>query len=260
MKQVSRIVGVFLIFLMVLSMNALAADAKIDTATASDGYFSVFCEGDAGVKMKVGVTFAGKTEYYTYIPGKTASYAFEKGNGEYTIALYRNVSGTSYKRVAKAVVSVRLKNAAVPYLVSTTEITFAEGDAITGKAAELCKGLSSNTAKVIAIHNYIAEHFRYDDAFAASVRKGAVKNYTPDTNRALEKNVGVCYDFSAVFAAMCRSQGIPCTVEKGYISSGYHAWNRVYPDGKWITVDMTRSVVQRNYHADRLAECTAVVK
>lgn len=259
MKRLSRILGPFLCIFMVLSVNAQAADARIDVSTAADGYFSVCYEGKADLKMKVGVTFAGKTEFYNYTPGKQVSYAFEHGDGSYTVTLYHNTSGTSYKRVLRESVSVKLKDTLAPYRASTMEITFAQGDAISQKAAELCKGLNDDGSKIVAIYNYIAGNFSYNDAFAASVRQGKVKNYTPDTNQSLTEKKGVCYDLSAVFAAMCRSQGIPCKMEKGYIVSGYHAWNLIQQNEKWVAVDLTAAVVNRTCRAEKLSDCIGTV-
>ena len=54
---------------------------------------------------------------------------------------------------------------------------------------------------------------------------------------------------------MCRSQGIPCAVAKGYLSGGYHAWNMVYVDGVWNAVDMTRSIARGNTGAAGLSGC-----
>lgn len=249
MKQLGRILGFFCVFLVILSVNTLAANAEIDVRTASDGFFSVFYEADAGLKMKVGVTAAGQTTYYDYTPGAKAAYALDKGDGDYTIALYRNLSGTRYQKVLSKSISVRLTDALAPYLVSTAEITFSEGDDICRKAAELCEGLTDNESRIVAIYNDIAGNFQYDDVFADAVRRGAVKNYTPDTNGALNSKLGVCYDFSAVFAAMCRSQGIPCALAKGYTANGYHAWNLVWVNDAWAAVDVTAAVVYRTQAA-----------
>ena len=123
------------------------------------------------------------------------------------------------------------------------------------QAAELCAGLTEDADKVVAIHNYIASHFTYDDGFAAQVAAGQVVNYTPDAARTLETRTGICYDFSALFAAMCRSQGIPCAIATGYLSDAYHAWDMVYVDGDWVAVDMTRSISSHNTASQTLAEC-----
>lgn len=257
MKQFRRILGFFCVFLSILTVHVSAAHAEIDVSTASDGYFSVFYEGDASLKMKIGVTVAEQTTYLNYTPGARAAFALDKGDGAYTITLYRNLSGTRYQKVLSKTLSVTLKDPLAPYLVSTSEITFAEDDAIGQKAAQLCEGLTDDQSKIVAIHNFIAGNFQYDDVFAAAVRKGTVKNYTADTNGALNKQQGVCYDFSAVLAAMCRSQGIPCKLVKGYTTGGYHAWNLIYTDGAWVSVDVTAAVVRQASSANTLSDCIA---
>ena len=43
---------------------------------------------------------------------------------------------------------------------------------------------------------------------------------------------------------MCRSQGIPCALTKGYAGSSYHAWNKVNLNGKWYQIDLTYAVTR----------------
>lgn len=258
MKRFSRILGIFLCIFVMLSVECTAAHAEIDVANAADGYFSVYYEGSGTLKMKVSVTVGGKTTYYSYVPGAKATYALEQGDGDYTIVLYRNLSGTRYQKVLSKQLSVTLKDALAPYLASTCEITFSKDDAIGKKAAELCADLTDRESKILAIYNFIAASFQYDDVFADAVRRGAVKNYTPDTNGALEAGKGVCYDLSAVFAAMCRSQGIPCALVKGYTEGGYHAWNLIRVNDAWAAVDVTAATVQRTC-AKSLSDCLAAL-
>lgn len=260
MKRTIRIPGIFLCLILMISVflpgTASAASASfIDITTASAGYVTVACTQDGGAKMKVGVTYGADTAYYDYVPGTVSSYALTKGNGAYTIALYRNTTGTSYQRLESAQVEVSMADALAPYRVSTSEVTFAQGDAVSQKAAQLCAGLTSDSAKAVAIHNYIASNFTYDYDFAAQVANGQVKNYIPNTNQILSSGKGICYDFAALYAAMCRSQGIPCAIAKGYLSGTYHAWNMVYVNGQWNAVDLTRSVCRGNTAAASLADC-----
>ena len=77
------------------------------------------------------------------------------------------------------------------------------------------------------------------------MKTGDITVYIPDTNLVLEAGRGVCCDFASVFAAMCRSQGIPCAVATGYRNGGYHAWNFVYVDGEWLPVDLTLAVSRK---------------
>ena len=261
MKRISRFLGVFLCLVVLsatlFSVNASAAsNSVIDTETAAAGYFTVNYTANTNARMKVGVSYQGKTAYYDYTPGSAASYTFAQGDGDYAITLFRNVSGNSYAKVTSTKVEVAMEDEFAPYLVSTAEITFSEIDSVGLKSAELCAGLTDDASKVVAIHNYIAANFAYDHGFADSVRSGAVKNYVPNTNSVLASGKGVCYDFSALFAAMCRSQGIPCAVEKGYYNGGYHAWNAVYANGVWNRIDMTAAIARQHTQAQVLSECT----
>ena len=113
----------------------------LDTSTACEGYFTVRYEGDRHGKMKVAVTKDGQTEYYTYQPGEEWAYALTQGDGDYTIRLYKNLSGTKYRSVAKATVAVELEDPLAPYLASTGEITFSQEDQVGQTAQALCQGL-----------------------------------------------------------------------------------------------------------------------
>ena len=48
---------------------------------------------------------------------------------------------------------------------------------------------------------------------------------------------GVCWDFSNIYAIMCRAQGIPCTTVG--CESQNHVWNLVMINGRWIEADIT---------------------
>lgn len=258
MKRINRILGVFLCLMMVISGSSVAYAAgnpNIDISTASQGYFTVDCDRYLGVKMKVGVTYRGQTQYLDYTAGTEAAYPFLQGDGYYTLTLYRNLSGTKYRQVTSTRANVVLEDPLAPYLVSTVDVTFSDEDTVGLTAADICMDLETDREKIVAIHNFIAEYFYYDYAFANQVRYGLVTSYTPNTNLVLESGVGVCCDFASVFAAMCRSQEIPCAVATGYRNGGYHAWNFVYVDGEWLPVDLTVAVSRKIVGLTELEEC-----
>ncbi len=67
--------------------------------------------------------------------------------------------------------------------------------------------------------------------------------------KTLQSKMGVCYDYSNLFAAYCRSQGIPCFVVDGYRrdNNAYlHTWNRVYFNNTWWNVDITFDATSEN--------------
>lgn len=138
---------------------AWAASPVLDTSTACEGYFTVRYEGDRHGKMKVAVTKDGQTDYYTYQPGEEWAYALTQGDGDYTIRLYKNLSGTKYRSVAKATVAVELEDPLAPYLASTGEITFSQEDQVGQMAQALCQGLKDDGDKALALYRYVAGNF-----------------------------------------------------------------------------------------------------
>lgn len=254
MKRIARASGVFVcIFMLMLAMtvSAFAVSNEIDVSKVSSGVVTVNYNDGTNAKMKVAITINGKTTYQDYTQGTVSSYSLVEGNGEYTISLYSNIAGNSYKRVAKQVVNVVLNSEFAPYLASTTKVNFAAGDAVTAKAAELCAGKTSAAEKVVAIHNHIAANYTYDSDLAAQINSGAVTSYAPNANSVLNAKKGICYDLASLFAAMCRSQGVPCKLTNGYVGNVYHAWDQVYVNGAWQNIDPTYAVARvRNGAAD----------
>ena len=60
----------------------------------------------------------------------------------------------------------------------------------------------------------LASRYTYDNKLANEITSGKITKYIPDTAATLKGTTGICYDFSSLFAAMCRSQGIPCALTK----------------------------------------------
>lgn len=101
-------------------------------------------------------------------------------------------------------------------------------------ADEICAGCDTGEEKVQAIYSWIIHNFEYDYDYHAFVQYFNVRC-------TLYTRKGVCYDFSNLFAALCRSQNIPCYVVDGtsYETAAQHTWNRVYYNGSWWDVDVT---------------------
>ena len=101
-------------------------------------------------------------------------------------------------------------------------------------ADEICAGCDTDEEKVQAIYQWIIYNFEYDYDYYAFIQYFNVR-------RTLRTHKGVCYDFSNLFAAFCRSQNIPCYVVDGisYETAAQHTWNRVYNNNSWWDVDVT---------------------
>ena len=105
-------------------------------------------------------------------------------------------------------------------------------------ADEICAGCDTDAEKVQAIYNWIIQNCEYDYDYNAVIQYFNIR-------RTLQTRKGVCYDFSNLFAALCRSQNIPCYVVDGTPynhSTQDHTWNRVYYDGSWWDVDVTNDL------------------
>ena len=107
-----------------------------------------------------------------------------------------------------------------------------------GLADEICTGCETDEEKVQAIYQWIVHNFEYDYNYHAFIQYFNVR-------RTLRIRKGVCYDFSNLFAAFCRSQNIPCYVVDGTPydrSTASHTWNRVYYNSSWWDVDVTNDL------------------
>lgn len=219
---------------------SLAFSALVfDTSHSSKGYFTINYNDIDYPKMKVGITYDNQTEYYDYKPRTLSSYAFTQGNGVYKIRLLGYISGNKYKPLLSIKIRVILDNALLPYLVSTEEIKFVDNDAVVNKAHEICDDITNVADKVIALCEYINRNITYDYDLAKKISDKTIKTYHPNTSKILKNKKGICYDYAVLFAVMCRSQNIPCYIEKGYKKNVYHAWNKVYVNDIWYSIDLT---------------------
>ena len=102
-------------------------------------------------------------------------------------------------------------------------------------ADEICADCDTDEEKVKAIYNWMIHNFEYDYEYEPIVQYFSVC-------KTLSTRKGICYDFSHLFAALCRSQNIPCYVvdgDKRDNAQYHHTWNRVCFDSAWWNVDIT---------------------
>ena len=98
------------------------------------------------------------------------------------------------------------------------------------KAEELVKsiihGCETELQMADAIHGYLAENCRYDDALADV-------SYT--AYGALMNGEAVCQGYSAAFNVLCKNAGVKAIA----VSNDEHMWNMVLADGKLYHYDVT---------------------
>jgi len=134
---------------------------------------------------------------------------------------------TAYNFVRKPETPYLLNGGATLWDIQTEEL-----------ADEICADCDTNAERVQEIYNWIIRNCEYDYDYNGFIQYFNVR-------RTLRTRKGVCYDFANLFAALCRSQNIPCYVVDGTPfdrATEDHTWNRVYYDGFWWDVDVTNDV------------------
>lgn len=111
-------------------------------------------------------------------------------------------------------------------------------------AQELVPRNLSDKDKAKKIYYWIGSHIVYDYEKANRVLNNDF-NITSGAIPAFETKSGICFDYSCLFVAMCRAQGLKVRLVTGEGFNGAtwisHAWNQVYikEEDRWINVDTT---------------------
>lgn len=111
------------------------------------------------------------------------------------------------------------------------------------KTKSLTKKKKSDTAKVLAIHKYIAKNFNYDyDKYERDTTAEMTfwENITHDQKSSItwQTKKGVCIDFATMECAMLRTAGIPSYP----VGDDKHAWVKLKVNGRWTYIDPTDAV------------------
>ena len=107
-------------------------------------------------------------------------------------------------------------------------------------ADEICVDCDTDEEKVKAIYKWMIYNFEYDYDCEPLIQYFNVR-------KTLSSRKGICYDFSHLFATLCRSQNIPCYVVDGNKRENvqyHHTWNRVYFNDSWWNIDVTFDTIQ----------------
>lgn len=211
-----------------------SGEPQINLSNLGNGTVGVNYNHPSTLKIKVKV--AKGSSSYMYSLYSTSGYEFfplQMGEGAYVVTVYKNIGGTSYATVKTF--NVTLSNSANVFLSSNQLVNWSSTTNAVVKARAIASGLGSNEAKAQAIHDYLTSYMQYNTAKASTIGSG----YIPNISSVYSQASGICYDFASTYAAMMRSVGVPTKLVMGYSTkvTGFHAWNQVYINGTWATVD-----------------------
>lgn len=114
---------------------------------------------------------------------------------------------------------------------------------------EICKGLTNDYDKLLAIYNWVADNIYYDYDYLY----GKTSSLTYFTSEVLVSRKTVCEGYSNVLMDLVSVQGIPCIKVSGLgVSTAWtnttassttsnHAWNEAYleSENRWVILDST---------------------
>jgi len=214
--------------------TSTSGEPQINTSNLGNGTVGIKYDHPSTLKIKVQISKGSSS--YMYSLYSTSGYEFfplQMGEGAYVVTVYKNIGGTSYATVKTF--SVTLSNSSNVFLSSNQLVNWSSTTNAVVKARAIASGLGSNEAKAQAIHDYLISYMQYNTAKASTIGSG----YIPNISSVYGQASGICYDFAATYAAMMRSVGVPTKLVMGYSTkvTGYHAWNQVYINGTWVTVD-----------------------
>lgn len=217
----------------------------INSNLADKGIVGVKADVDGNQKLKVKVSLNGQAIYYDIVKGQMIKVPMQLGNGQYTIELFQNISGSEYQKLYGNTVDVSVSDPNDVYLLSNQIVNFENSKEIPAVDANILQNKNNDMEKVQAIYDYVIQTISYDYNKYSQIDS----TYVPDVDQVLNQKTGICYDYASVMASLLRDAGIPAKLVMGYRSDSkdYHAWNEVLLDGQWITVDTTwDSVLKQN--------------
>ncbi len=216
----------------------------VDYSNASQGYIMVKgSDSYSGViAVQIYKDSTGGTLLTQYVAANTGGYItfpLTGGSGKYSVRVMEQRTNGYSPQLTKDF-DVSISSETSPYIYPTYLVNFSSSSLAVSAASQACAGCNTDEEKVLAVKNYVMAVLEYDYSKKADVEAGNLKFYTPNADSVLSAGKGICYDYSALFAAMLRCQGIPVRLVKGYAGNiGYHAWNEAYYNGGWHTIDCT---------------------
>ncbi len=213
-------------------------DCAIDTSAVAEGYVGAAATSSSRLKFQV---TKGEMSYNYDLPGDNTPIVVpvNMGDGPYTFRVMQNTSGNNYVELFSVVENVQLVSETAPFTVPNLFVNYNESSAVVAKARELAEGCANQGDVVRNIYQWVVANISYDHDKAAEL--ASTTGYVPDPDATLAAGTGICFDYASLGAAMLRSLGIPCKVVTGYVSPDdvYHAWNMVYIDGEWVSVEIS---------------------
>lgn len=220
------------------NVNFAVTKETIDTTSISKGIVSISFKATDKLKYKVLVTKDDKKIAYPFTAdGNVENFPLQLGNGTYKVGLLKNVSGTKYAYVSQKSFTLNLEDENIVYLNTIQNVKWDEEMSAIEFGQTLLKSSKTDNTKLKTLYGYLVKNMSYDYDKIPTL----TSDYVPDVQKTYDDLKGICYDYSALFASIQRNHSVPTKLVKGYSKyvEGYHAWNEILIDGKWVIIDNT---------------------
>jgi transglutaminase/protease-like cytokinesis protein 3 len=202
---------------------------------------------EQGVKwVRIYVTFNGKTDdnFFPVNGGDrfSKSIVLRYGPGTYQVGIMTSKSDGKYSQYAvEHQVNILNSDRQVLDDIAPSCNIQSDDEEIIQLAQEITQGLQTDMEKTKAIHDWISSNIAYD---VDSYFNGTYATKSWDALSVLHSKKGICFGYSNLTAALNRAAGIQAKVVIGQADvfmQGWqdHAWNKVYVDGRWVSMDTT---------------------
>ncbi|WRS28717.1 transglutaminase-like domain-containing protein [Oscillospiraceae bacterium MB08-C2-2] len=197
-----------------------------------------------GSQKDVSVRIAKENMEYLHhiVTEKEVEIPLTMGSGDYELAVRLYITSTKAEPLWEDTITVLLEDELAPYKSASRIVNWNEEMQLV-KKAKFLSGEKNNAETALAICGFLVDNFTYKE-------NAPPATYIPDLDQVFQNKGGICYDFAALYVAMCRAAGIPAQLVMGYSGymkpDSYHAWCRVYLDGQWLPIDPTYSIQTGN--------------
>ncbi len=228
-------IGLCLMFLMIFGGAFVFADAEVFTLDDARDIINVKYPTESYENFKV-VIKKESTQYVYNLFDGDETFPLQMGSGDYLVGLYQRTEGNKYRALMTQTFTAEVD----PFVVhkqSVQNMNWTLESKAVQYALSIAKQKKTDKEKFDVLYNFMIKSFVYDYKKASSVGT----RYVPVIDITYKERKGICYDYSSLFASMLRSLNIPARLAEGKstFTSVYHAWNEVYINGKWISIDTT---------------------
>ena len=209
-----------------------AGAAYLDFSPADSGYVGARVKDGESSDIKLRVTHGEETYTYDLCDRDINAIPLQMGSGIYTFKVFQQVEGSNYAMIYSEDVDADPDDELSVYLYPNQVVDYDENSLVVEKSFEQVEGDTDDLTRAYHLYVYVLQLLSYDNEKAAEVADIYV---LPDLDEAITTGKGICFDYAALLAALCRIQKIPARVIVGYTDIEYHAWVELYFENEgWI--------------------------